>query len=114
MFFSFKQQTSYVSDICLLICKYYQTAKYGMIGLGRQFISPQQNSGPLFVKNMREAGAFKNGIFSVFLTLDPVPPTSPATATTISANNIQSAYVQSFIEFGKSSMMVLANQTKWF
>jgi len=32
----------------------------------------------------------------------------------ISANNIQNAYVQSFIEFGKSSMMVVANQTKWF
>jgi hypothetical protein len=85
-----------------------------MIGLGRQFISPQQNSGPLFVKNMKDVGAFKNGIFSVFLTLDPAPASSSSTPVTISANNIQSAYVQSFIEFGKSSMMVVANQTKWF
>jgi hypothetical protein len=85
-----------------------------MIGLGRQFISPQQNSGPLFVKNMKDVGAFKNGIFSVFLTIDPAPASSSSTPVTISANNIQSAYVQSFIEFGKSSMMVVANQTKWF
>ncbi|CDW76293.1 eukaryotic aspartyl protease family protein [Stylonychia lemnae] len=53
-FFSFNQATSYNKN-------------YGIVGLGREFVSPSQNSGPLLLQTLRQSGNLKQGVFSIMI-----------------------------------------------
>eukprot|EP00347_Sterkiella_histriomuscorum_P005954 403354623 len=53
-FFSYNQVSAYNKN-------------YGIIGFGRDFISPSQNSGPLLLQTLRQSGNLKNGVFSILI-----------------------------------------------
>jgi hypothetical protein len=76
-----------------------------MIGLGRLFISPQQNSGPLLFNSLRMAGSFQNGRFALFLTDSNMQDTTNSGSTTVP---------DSFIEFGNASMVMPNETVRWF
>lgn len=60
-----------------------------MIGLGRQFISPQQNSGPLFFNALRTTtGGLPSGLFALFIVITPAATTTTSTSTTATTASV--------------------------
>ena len=102
-----------------------------MIGIGRQVISPQQNSGPLFINTLRQSRSLTSGLISLFLVQDIYPYPLPSTSTKNSViqkgeknvvgkneakkGGTAAVVVSSFIEYGNSSMLVQQSSgIKWF